>query len=810
MLDLGGSASKLGLVGDADLNSAVFFIKNDSIFARKQGDFISGYSSRQNTVFGVNGPSFRSNSDFNTAIGYQSANSGTFNKSSVFLGSGAGYDSRNENSILIGKKSIVVSGNETIYEYRNTINVGTDTTLGFSDETVSMGNNVRNFNKDRPNVKLSRNTLLGHGNINYSNDAILMGYKNLNNAKKSVVIGKNVENYGDNSLLIYPKNEEGNSIEFVNNSDNYLNIFGVITGSNNTLNFRHDIDFQSNTRFHDNAEFAKNIDISNNLHVHNNVVIDSNITSLSNITDTLLVNSNATISSNLHVHSNLYIDNELYVHSNIFLRGSNIYDIMEEKSSNIYVLSNMINDLSSEVSSEIKNSLAAIESKLYDESDISSQSYGALSNLIRLNARDIDYNEDQIEQVKIRQEELLVILNDTVETQIEAQFNSIVQKAIDGTYIFNVVRDSITHFPKFTNSSLSNYERMIFDTRVPNTSPVLFLFPDTDNFWEYETAKIEQEDQSMYLTSIQTSNALFHTSNVFKNDTYFIDRAIFSNNVACNSNLFIKGVIQSFSNQVTINDSLLVQDALHVSDFIQTNAIKCDYNFNNNLKVFSNLTFGDSTFSNDWKVFTAENPNNSNLRDLIFKGMNEGSEGIETTFTDFIPGQLNFTGQHRCTFSNNLLNLPENLEGYIVSSTGIYRDLDDKEQISIDDAIPIVKLSEEANDSKVFGVISNREDLAFPTNDNRRCFQIGTLKFKTDIKKTNKIIVNSVGEGGILVCNQNGNIKNGDLIVTSDKPGIGMKQKDDIIRNSTVAKATCDAIFYDDSNVEFIGCIYKI
>ena len=590
-----------------------------------------------------------------------------------------------------------------------------------------------------------------------------------------------------------------------------MNIFGVITGSNNTLNFTHDVDFQSNVRYHDDVDFLKNISISNNLHVHNNIDVDSNITSSSNITNNLLVNSNAFIHSNLYVNSNLYVDNELYVHSNLFLRGSNIYDIMEEKSSNIHVLSNMINDLSSEVSSEIKNSLEAIESKLNDDSDISSQSYGALSNLIRMNAKDIDFNEEEIDQLKIRQEEFLVIMNDTVETQIEAQFNSIVQKAIDGTYVFNVVRDSITHFPSFANSSLSNYERMIFDTRVEPTSPVLFLFPETDNFWEYETAKIEQEDQSMYLTSIQTSNALFHTSNVFKNDTYFIDRAIFSNNIAVNSNLFIKGVIQSFSNQVTINDSLLVQDALHVTDFIQTNAIKCDYNFNNNLKVFSNLTFGDSTFSNDWKIYTADNPNNSNLRDLIFKGMNVGSDGIETTFTDFIPGQLNFTGQHRCTFSNEVKNNNKNLEGYIVSSTGIYSDLDDNEEITIDDAIPIVELSSEAYDTKVFGIISNREEIAFPTDDNRRCFQIGTLKFKTDQKKTNKIIVNSVGEGGILVCNENGDIKNGDLIVTSNKPGIGMKQKDDIIRNSTVAKATCDANFNDDDlNVKFIGCIYKI
>ena len=43
----------------------------------------------------------------------------------------------------------------------------------------------------------------------------------------------------------------------------------------------------------------------------------------------------------------------------------------------------------------------------------------------------------------------------------------------------------------------------------------------------------------------------------FKNKTYFLDKVLCSNNVALHSNLFIKGAIQSFSNQVYINDSLL-------------------------------------------------------------------------------------------------------------------------------------------------------------------------------------------------------------------------------------------------------------
>ena len=49
--------------------------------------------------------------------------------------------------------------------------------------------------------------------------------------------------------------------------------------------------------------------------------------------------------------------------------------------------------------------------------------------------------------------------------------------------------------------------------------------------------------------------------------------------------------------------------------------------------------------------------------------------------------------------------------------------------------------------------------------------------------------VNSVGEGLINVCGENGNISKGDLIVTSSLAGKGMKQSDDIVRAVTVAKA---------------------
>ena len=106
----------------------------------------------------------------------------------------------------------------------------------------------------------------------------------------------------------------------------------------------------------------------------------------------------------------------------------------------------------------------------------------------------------------------------------------------------------------------------------------------------------------------------------------------------------------------------------------------------------------------------------------------------------------------------------------------------------------------------------------------RREFKIGNLQFNFGKnKKENKVIVNSTGEGGVWVCNINGNFSNGDLITTSDIVGYGMKQRSSNIKNHTVGKITCDCNFDLKSNIyecleivyekrkikiAFVGCVY--
>ena len=72
----------------------------------------------------------------------------------------------------------------------------------------------------------------------------------------------------------------------------------------------------------------------------------------------------------------------------------------------------------------------------------------------------------------------------------------------------------------------------------------------------------------------------------------------------------------------------------------------------------------------------------------------------------------------------------------------------------------------------------------------------------------NPIAINSIGEGQVNVCGENGNIEIGDLIVSSSTAGKGMKQDDDIVRSCTVGKAREAVTFASASTVKQIACIY--
>ena len=214
--------------------------------------------------------------------------------------------------------------------------------------------------------------------------------------------------------------------------------------------------------------------------------------------------------------------------------------------------------------------------------------------------------------------------------------------------------------------------------------------------------------------------------------------------------------------------------------------------------------------------------------DLTFRSANN----TVTRFTDdFRAGVLNFTGQHRCCVVEE--DRAHMRAGMILVATGVYCDLSGRGPAvhDMDEAVPVVALSRCAKDPRVFGVLSAFEEAGPPLGEEdemrMREFQIGCIV--TSIKKpaseegrAGRAIVNSAGEGAIWVCTLNGPLRNGDLVVASRVPGVGMRQDDDIVRAHTVAKVTTSSTSLVEEHAEvrvmvasggirceLLGCVYK-
>ena len=205
--------------------------------------------------------------------------------------------------------------------------------------------------------------------------------------------------------------------------------------------------------------------------------------------------------------------------------------------------------------------------------------------------------------------------------------------------------------------------------------------------------------------------------------------------------------------------------------------------------------------------------NVTNMFVLSFNGT--GQNGGWAIYNDD-GGDGLFTGQHR--------NIPQDGEvedyiskvGYIVSSTGNIQNQQGVEghevyRPNINEALPKVKLSDTPKDKKAYGVVSDLED----PNSTQRVIQHGIWHSAyTKPEGDDRLIINSVGEGAVMVSNINGNIENGDYITTSAIEGIGMKQDDDLLHNYTVAKAVMNCDFSSNTNyvlgtIEHNGITYK-
>ena len=173
-------------------------------------------------------------------------------------------------------------------------------------------------------------------------------------------------------------------------------------------------------------------------------------------------------------------------------------------------------------------------------------------------------------------------------------------------------------------------------------------------------------------------------------------------------------------------------------------------------------------------------------------------DGEAPTYTLDVRGQIrsqgslvtSFTGQHRC-FPDEPVE-----KGLIVSAkknrfVKLNGFATGQEAITIDESLPIVSLSNVAEDKACFGVVSSIEK---PT-PKRIQVTNGIISDSKKERGDNRAIVNSVGEGAIWIVNTGGPLESGDYITTSSVKGYGQYQSSQYLTNFTVAKITMDCDF---------------
>jgi hypothetical protein len=230
--------------------------------------------------------------------------------------------------------------------------------------------------------------------------------------------------------------------------------------------------------------------------------------------------------------------------------------------------------------------------------------------------------------------------------------------------------------------------------------------------------------------------------------------------------------------------------------------------------------------------------------DFFIRGFDNASGGADSgadeEFNIDGDGNLSntFTGQHICVYSGSadISNLDDEIiSGMIVESVGIIGI--ERGVTGIDDCVPIIKISSQKNSKKVYGVLSGNKvkkgmahfryfSGSFHPSDRRtELFDAsGSYNYEKDSHRYSdnsryfKSKCNSIGEGKIWVTNIYGNIENGDYITTSEVPGYGGLQDDDLLHNYTVAKCTqnidwdsiSETVEYDNQTCKkaLVACTY--
>lgn len=773
-------------------------------------------------VFGYNNISFGNNS-------FIFANKG--------ISLGEAINDTTENSILIGGNIVNRGSNVLIINNRHNSNA---IAVSFSN----IQNDYMNINdyiiasknaQNKSVLKLTNDVIemassnlvmnLFDGNVVFGEVMQLSGKYSSLELNQSITLGLNSNTNPNATRLTISSNVvtlggrdvnnmtlQGSNVSFKMNSNviTLSNQFAEIDISSNILRMggsnvdRYQI-YASNVSFYLNSNV---VSLSNNFA---EVAIKSNNTFIggSNLQNLRLYTSNAylTFNSNVLGFSNNYLQ-VAFDSNNLILGGSRVTDILSYGyhisfglNSNVINLSNDFGQFAINSNNFSVGGANINNTRIYG----SNVSFALNSNIIALSNT---YVETYLDERTIR----IGGSNNKV-TSIYGSNNSMTMSN-GGVFLQS---DLIV----YRNTILSNN---LIVNKIATFKDNVYLHDDVT---AYSNATFEQD---LYINS---NSVVYLNNNVsFCNDNRFFIRGSGETQVLqplmTKCNVFVENKMSFCNMQVRYVNWDNVQEKelqeLYGSTIVQRNLFVGGMMYTPGLNVSDRLVMQSGNGINQWSQFVAISSNANPY--LVFQS------GTGTTIKlgdDFTPELFNFTGKHRCSPCaswNTTESIVHSMVGRIVVATGDYNNLDDENKISIDEAVPVVKMCNIKHDTRAFGVISG-----FESYDDKRIYKLGNLQFETK-KATNsvKVIVNSVGEGGIWVCDQNGSLKNGDLITCSDVVGFGMKQDDDLVRSHTVAKISCDCVFdnfpssqdiwqpeikkfinYDGKkyNIAFVGCTYK-
>ena len=222
-----------------------------------------------------------------------------------------------------------------------------------------------------------------------------------------------------------------------------------------------------------------------------------------------------------------------------------------------------------------------------------------------------------------------------------------------------------------------------------------------------------------------------------------------------------------------------------------------------NTAAYSTLAYLDGSDHYGGKLFT------TNTSGVDVRGIMAGGPTYGLTVTG---GTAPFTGCH----DGLLLKETTVVAGDIIVDTGVIVAIS-----GVTDTITEVAVSATANQKGAIGVfatistqIPNILQIAEIVPIWQHDEWVDSVVYKLNpiyqpiVDTHDYVAINSVGEGQINVCGENGNFQVGDLIVCSSTAGKGMKQGDDIVRSSTVAKIRENVAFTSSTEVKLVSCIY--